>query len=86
MTLRKIIIIDEELCNGCGQCVTGCAEGALEIVDGKAKLVKEQFCDGFGDCIGDCPTSSAKRSANAERDMATSAASEATVHTRAGSR
>ena len=53
---RKIIKIDEALCNGCGECVTGCAEGALQIVDGKAKMVKEQFCDGFGDCIGTCPT------------------------------
>ncbi|MFC1498392.1 ATP-binding protein [Verrucomicrobiota bacterium] len=56
MAKRKIITIDKELCNGCGNCVTACAEGALQIVDGKAKLVKEQFCDGFGDCIGDCPT------------------------------
>lgn len=54
--LRKIIKIDEELCNGCGECIVGCAEGALAIVNGKAKLVKEQFCDGFGDCIGTCPT------------------------------
>lgn len=53
---RKIITIDETKCTGCGNCVTGCAEGALQIVDGKAKLVKEQFCDGFGDCIGTCPT------------------------------
>jgi len=53
---RKIIEIDEALCNGCGNCVTGCAEGALAIIDGKARLVKEQFCDGFGDCIGHCPT------------------------------
>jgi len=53
---RKIIEIDEALCNGCGECVTGCAEGALQIIDGKAKMVKEQFCDGFGDCIGTCPT------------------------------
>jgi len=50
MSKRKIITIDEELCNGCGNCVTSCAEGALQILDGKAKLVKEQFCDGFGDC------------------------------------
>jgi NAD-dependent dihydropyrimidine dehydrogenase PreA subunit len=53
---REIIKIDEDLCNGCGDCITGCAEGALQLVDGKAKLVKEQFCDGFGDCIGTCPT------------------------------
>jgi len=57
---RKIIEIDEALCNGCGECVTGCAEGALQIVDGKAKMVKEQFCDGFGDCIGTCPTGALK--------------------------
>lgn len=56
MTIRKIIKIDEELCNGCGNCVPGCAEGALQIVDGKAKLVKEQYCDGLGACLGECPT------------------------------
>ena len=53
---RKIIEIDEELCNGCGQCVTGCAEGALEIIGGKARLVAEKYCDGLGACIGECPT------------------------------
>lgn len=55
-TLRKMIVIDEDLCNGCGECITGCVEGALELVDGKAKLVKESYCDGLGACLGDCPT------------------------------
>jgi Fe-S-cluster-containing hydrogenase component 2 len=53
---REIIRINEDLCNGCGNCIVGCSEGALQLVDGKAKLVKEDFCDGFGDCIGTCPT------------------------------
>ncbi len=52
---RKIIEIDEELCDGCGQCVPGCAEGALQIVDGKARVVEDKYCDGLGACIGECP-------------------------------
>jgi len=55
MGIRKIIEIDEEKCTGCGQCVVACAEGALAIIDGKAKVVNEVFCDGLGACIGDCP-------------------------------
>jgi len=58
--LRKIIEIDEERCNGCGNCVTGCSEGALQIIDGKAKVVSETFCDGLGACIGECPANALK--------------------------
>lgn len=54
--IRKIIKIDEEKCNGCGLCATACHEGAIDIVDGKAKLVRENFCDGLGDCLPNCPT------------------------------
>ncbi len=54
--LRKIIQIDEERCNGCGQCIIGCAEGALELIDGKARVIGEKYCDGLGACIGECPT------------------------------
>jgi ferredoxin len=53
---RNIIHIDEEKCNGCGQCAIACAEGAIELVDGKARLVSEVYCDGLGACIGECPT------------------------------
>ena len=53
--IRKIIHIDEEKCNGCGLCASACHEGAIELVDGKAKLVRENFCDGFGDCLPNCP-------------------------------
>jgi NAD-dependent dihydropyrimidine dehydrogenase PreA subunit len=53
---REIIRIDEELCNGCGDCVPGCAEGAIQIIDGKARLVSDLLCDGLGACIGQCPT------------------------------
>ncbi|MDP6685638.1 MAG: 4Fe-4S binding protein [Candidatus Omnitrophota bacterium] len=55
MAKRKIVKIDEEKCTGCGLCIPNCQEGALQIIDGKAKLVKEIYCDGLGACLGHCP-------------------------------
>jgi len=52
---RKIVQIDEEKCDGCGLCVPSCAEGAIQIIDGKAKLIAEKYCDGLGACLGECP-------------------------------
>jgi len=52
---RKIIRIDDELCDGCGECVPSCAEGAIEVVDGKARVVAEKYCDGLGACLRECP-------------------------------
>lgn len=53
---RKIISINEDLCNGCGICVSACHEGAIQMIDGKAKLISESYCDGLGDCLPECPT------------------------------
>ena len=53
--IRKIIKIDEEKCNGCGACATACLEGAIEMINGKAKLTREDYCDGLGDCLPACP-------------------------------
>ncbi len=58
--VRNIIQIDEELCDGCGQCVPDCAEGSLKIVGGKAKLIADKLCDGLGACLGSCPTGALK--------------------------
>jgi NAD-dependent dihydropyrimidine dehydrogenase PreA subunit len=55
MAKRQIVHIDEEKCNGCGVCVPSCAEGAIKIIDGKAKLIADNLCDGLGACLGDCP-------------------------------
>lgn len=55
MAIRKIVLIDEEKCNGCGLCVPGCAEGAIKIIDGKARLLADNLCDGLGNCLGHCP-------------------------------
>ena len=54
--IRKIIRIDKEKCNGCGACADACHEGAIDIIHGKAELVREHFCDGLGDCLPECPT------------------------------
>ncbi len=58
--VRKIIKIDEELCDGCGLCVPDCAEGSLQVIDGKVKLVADNLCDGLGACLGSCPTGALK--------------------------
>jgi NAD-dependent dihydropyrimidine dehydrogenase PreA subunit len=73
MGIRDIIEIDEQLCDGCGQCVPSCAEGALQVINGKARLVSEVLCDGLGACLGHCPTGALKviqRAAQAFDDAA----------------
>ena len=58
--IREIVSIDEELCNGCGECVPACAEGAIQIIDGKARLMSDTLCDGLGACLGHCPQGAIK--------------------------
>ncbi len=55
MPRRQIVSIDEDLCTGCGECVSPCAEGAIQIIDGKARVMREELCDGAGFCLGVCP-------------------------------
>ena len=77
--LRKIIKIDEEKCNGCGACAATCHEGAIEMIDGKAKLTREDYCDGLGDCLPACPTNAItfeEREAPAYDEVAVLAAKE----------
>jgi len=72
--IREIVKIDEDLCNGCGQCVPNCHEGALQIIDGKARLISELMCDGLGACIGHCPEGAItieEREADAYDEVAT---------------
>ena len=79
--IRKIIQIDEEKCNGCGICADACHEGAIGLVDGKAKLLREHYCDGLGDCLPACPTgaiSFVEREAAAYDEKAVEAAKNAT--------
>ena len=60
MGVREVIEIDEKLCDGCGDCVTACAEGAIAIIDGKARLISDVYCDGLGACLGHCPQGALK--------------------------
>jgi len=86
-TTRKIIKIDEAKCNGCGLCVPSCAEGAIQVIDGKARLVAEKYCDGLGACLGECPEGALQVVDAEVEDFDQSAALEhvrATGHTHTG--
>lgn len=80
MVMRSIVKIDEELCNGCGVCISPCAEGALVLVDGKAKVIREELCDGAGFCMGVCPVGALSLEIR-ETDLFSEAAVEELKHT-----
>ena len=85
--LRKIIVIDEEKCNGCGACAKACHEGAIEMINEKAKLVREEYCDGLGDCLPVCPTDAIRfemREAPAYNQNAVEQAKKSCRHTTGG--
>ncbi len=80
--IRKIIRIDEEKCNGCGACAVACHEGAIEMINGKAKLTREDYCDGLGDCLPACPTNAItfeEREAPAYNEAAVTASKKAKI-------
>ena len=86
--IRKIIHIDEERCNGCGACASGCHEGAIGMVGGKAKLLRDDHCDGLGDCLPACPTGAitfVEREAAAYDEKAVLASKQARPHACPGS-
>ena len=69
--IRRVIQIDEEKCNGCGKCVHACHEGAIGLVDGKARLMRDDYCDGLGDCLPTCPTGAIRFSTDFEHAVYT---------------
>ena len=78
--IREIVFIDENLCNGCGDCVPSCAEGAIRIVNGKAKLVSDVLCDGLGECLGHCPQGAIRIERREAEDFAEAAVQHQVAH------